>query len=203
MTETRQEAEANCIAKQDQGAIFIPPYDHDDIILGQGTSCYEALQTGIKPDAIFASCGGGGWLSGSYLAKELLSPKSKIFGAEPKNANDASQSYLQGKIIGFEKTPDTICDGARTLQISERTFQYLKRLDGFMEIAEEDTIYWTQWLMHLLKISVEPTSALAMAAASSWLQMTPRGQTILVLLSGGNIAQETYAQIWAKDYLAV
>ena len=80
--------------------------------------------------------------------------------------------------------------------------QYLKKLDGFMEIAEEDTIYWTQWLMHLLKISVEPTSALAMAAAFNWLKMPPRGQTILVLLSGGNIAQDTYSKIWEKDYLS-
>src|SRR5690606_27561150 len=76
---TRQEAEAKVAEMAGEGAFFLPPYDHDDIIAGQGTACYEALKTGLKPDAIFATCGGGGWVSGTYLAAQLLCPSAKIY----------------------------------------------------------------------------------------------------------------------------
>ncbi len=171
------------------------------IIAGQGTSCLEALKDGADPDAIFATCGGGGWLSGTFLAKELLSPKSKVFAAEPLQANDATQSYAAKKIIKFSDSPPTIADGARSPAVSERTFYYLSQLDGFFEIPEHDIIYWTQWLMHLLKITVEPTSAVAMVGAVKWLKKQKSKQRVLVLLSGGNIAPETYQKIWQESFL--
>lgn len=171
------------------------------IIAGQGTSCLEALKDGADPDAIFATCGGGGWLSGTFLAKELLSPKSKVFAAEPLQANDATQSYAAKKIIKFSDSPPTIADGARSPAVSERTFYYLSQLDGFFEIPEHDIIYWTQWLMHLLKITVEPTSAVAMAGAVKWLKKQKSKQRVLVLLSVGNIAPETYQKIWQESFL--
>jgi len=85
--------------------------------------------------------------------------------------------------------------------VSERTFYYLSQLDGFFEIPEHDIIYWTQWLMHLLKITVEPTSAVAMAGAVKWLKKQKSKQRVLILLSGGNIAPETYQKIWQESFL--
>jgi threonine dehydratase len=85
-------------------------------------------------------------------------------------ANDATQSYAAKKIIKFSDSPPTIADGARSPAVSERTFYYLSQLDGFFEIPEHDIIYWTQWLMHLLKITVEPTSAVAMAGGVKCLK---------------------------------
>ncbi|MDH3640121.1 MAG: pyridoxal-phosphate dependent enzyme, partial [Gammaproteobacteria bacterium] len=185
-----------------KGAFLLHPYDHDLVIAGQGTACYEALATGLKPDAIFATCGGGGWLSGTFLAARLLASETLVFGAEPKQANDAAQSYRRGEIVHFTTSPETIADGARTLSVSARTFHYLRQLAGFYEIEERDIVYWTQWLTHLLKTTVEPTSAVAMAGAFEWLKHQRDPQSILVMLSGGNIAASAQARVWAADHLA-
>lgn len=201
-TKTRQEAEKLAAEMQEGGMYLIPPYDHDGVIAGQGTACYEALQDMAKPNAIFATCGGGGLLSGTWLAAQALVPGVAVYAAEPLQANDAAQSYQQGKIIRFEDAPNTIADGAKTLGVSERTFHYLKQLQGFYEIAEEDIVYWTQWLMHMLKITVEPTSAVALAGAYAWLKGQQSKQRVLVILSGGNIAPETYRRVWETNYLA-
>lgn len=200
-TKTRQEAEAAMHYYIDEGAYFIHPYDHDDVIAGQGTACLEALKAGIKPHAIFASCGGGGWLCGSYLAAQKFDPSIQVYGAEPKSANDAAQSLRKGKIVALKDTPKTIADGVRTLAISERTFAIMQQLAGIIEVAENDIIYWTQWLTHLLKHTVEPSSALAMAGAAEWLAEQAEPKTILVLLSGGNISPETHQKIWQKNHL--
>lgn len=200
-TKTRAEAEQRTFEAKEKGAYFIHPFDDDRIIAGQGTSCFEALSSGLKPDAIFATCGGGGWLSGSYLAKELLKPDTKIFAGEPANANDATRSYNSGKIVKYDDSPKTIADGATSLCVSNRTFQYLQKLDGFYEATEEEIIYWTQWLTHLLKISVEPTSAVAMAATYKWLKTQTKKQNVLVLLSGGNVSPDTQKIIWQESCL--
>jgi len=201
LTDTRQEAEALGAEKQKHGAWLLHPSADDMVIAGQGTACLEALEDGAIPDAIFAACGGGGLLSGTWLAAQALAPSAQVFGAEPKMGNDAMQSYRSGRIVALPDTPMTIADGARTLSVSERTFHYLRRLAGFYDIEERDIIYWTQWLHHLLKASVEPTAAMAMAAAYEWLKTQKDKKCVLVILSGGNIDAETQRQIWAEDYL--
>ncbi len=203
VTASRAEAEARTAELQAQGAYLLHPYDNDWVLAGQGTACYEALKSGLRPDAIFATCGGGGWLSGTYLATQLLAPGTPVYGAEPLQANDAAQSYRTGGIIRFADSPDTIADGARTLCVSPRTFQYLKRLAGFYEIDEQEIIYWTQWLAHLIKTPVEPTSAVAMAGALAWAKRQSQPRQVLVMLSGGNIAPQAYLTIWAQDFLSV
>lgn len=201
LTETRQEAERKAKEMvENEGAYYLPPYDNDMVISGQGTSAYEAYKDGVKADAVFATCGGGGWLSGTLLATKLLSPDTKIFGAEPLNANDAARSYKTGEIFRFENSPYTIADGGRALCVSERTFHYIKQVDGFYEVSEEDIIYWTQWLNHILKVVVEPTSAVAMGGVIQWLKTQGSKRKVLVMLSGGNIAPEYHLKIWANDY---
>jgi threonine dehydratase len=194
ISKTRQEAESKTAELVKNGAYLVHAYDDDNIIAGQGTACFEALQDMTdKPDAIFASCGGGGLLSGTFLAKELLLPNTQVFGVEPSLANDASRSYHDGNLHKFDTAPNTIADGARTLCLSDRTFHYIQQLDGFMEVAETDIHYWVQWLSHLLKITIEPTAALAMAGAYQWLKLASNYTThktrVLVILSGGNLAK--------------
>ncbi|MDA0967326.1 MAG: serine/threonine dehydratase [Proteobacteria bacterium] len=201
ITKTRAEAEHRTLEVKENGAYFIHPFDDDRIIAGQGTACFEALSSGLEPDAIFATCGGGGWLSGSYLAKELLKPDAKVFAGEPANANDATRSYNSGKIFKYEDSPKTLADGATSLCVSERTFQYLQKLDGFFEATEQEIIYWTQWLTHLLKVSVEPTSAVAMAATYKWLENQDKKQKVLILLSGGNVSPESQRIVWQENCL--
>ena len=201
LTETRPQAEALAASYAQAGAFFLHPSDHDSVIAGQGTLCLEALQDDAKPDAIFAACGGGGLLAGTLLAAQLAAPDACVYGCEPLQANDAARSVRQGSITGFDNTPPTIADGARTLRITPRTFSYLERLSGFYEIPERDIIYWTQWLQHLLKITIEPTAALAMAGAFAWLRGQTDKQCALVLISGGNVDAMTYERIWATSFL--
>ena len=205
LTDTRPQAEELAKQHQAQGAYLLHPYDNDMVIAGQGTACLEALQDGQKnnfePNAIFAACGGGGLLSGTWLAAQLLAPKAKIFGCEPKLGNDATQSFRSGNIVSFAQTPMTIADGARTLHVSPRTFAHLQKLEDFYEVEEEDIIYWTQWLQHLLKATIEPTSAVPMAAAFAWLKEQKARQRVLVMISGGNIDAATHQLLWKQGYL--
>lgn len=199
--QTRKEAEALTDEAAKNGAYIIPPFDHDDVILGQGTACFEALSDSANPDAVFSPCGGGGLTSGTLLASRLFSKKIDVFAVEPKNANDAAISVKTGKIFRFEDSPDTIADGARTLGVSERTFHYLKQCAGIYEIEEEEIIYWSQWISHLLKVSCETTSAMAMAASYKWLKTQTTPKTALIILSGGNIDPSIQKKIWEKNYL--
>jgi threo-3-hydroxy-L-aspartate ammonia-lyase len=205
ITEDRNEAESRVHEFIDRGYYFIHPYANPKVIEGQGSACYEALEDlETSPDLIIAPCGGGGLLSGTYLAAQELSPSLKVLGCEPITANDAARSLRDGKIYSFDHSPNTICDGVMTLHISDITFKYLKKLDDFIEVEEEKIIYWTQWLTHLLKINIEPSSALAMAAVVEHLRNNAydKAQNILVILSGGNIAADKHKLIWEKDYLS-
>ena len=198
VTDNRREAEVLSQQLAAQGATFIHPYDNHSVVLGQGTSCYEALLEGLQPDAIFAPIGGGGLISGTLLAAQLLSPSSLIIGGEPLLANDAYQSYHKGEIVGFSQSPETIADGARTLEVSERTFHQIKQLDDIMLASEEEILHWTRTLFSHLKVTVEPTSAVAMVACKKWLdnQTSNKRQSLLVILSGGNIDAGTFKAIW-------
>lgn len=200
---TRSQAENLAWQDSNNGFYYLHPSDNDEIIAGAGTMCYEALQKMqiTKPDAIFASCGGGGLLAGTYLAKELLCPSSKVIGAEPQLADDAYQSLQTNKIIRFTNSPKTIADGLRTLSISLRTFNYLKKLDEFYLLNEDSIYYWTACIMQTTKITCEPSAAISMAAASDWLKNYGSGKTVLILISGGNIDPSLYLDLFQRDYL--
>ncbi len=201
--ETRDKAEE--LAKKDEtnGFHYLHPSDDDETIAGAGTMCYEALlemlQLGLKTDAIFGPCGGGGLLAGSYLAKNLLSPNTELHGVEPKIANDAFQSLENNEIFRFKHSPETIADGLRALSVSERTLAYLKKLDGFHLADEKSIRYWTAWLIQMMKVTCEPSAAISMSAAHSWLKENTKGKIILILITGGNIDPEFYQELCSSD----
>jgi len=188
-------------AAEEAGTVWIPPFNHPDIVAGQGTAAVEALEDAGKVDAIFAPCGGGGLLSGTLLTARALQPDALVIGAEPLAANDASQSLQQGEIVALDAPPVTLADGAATPSVGNVTFPLLQELDDFYEVDELQIAYWTQWLQHLLKLHIEPTCAMSMAAVAAWAANTPPGQTALVMLSGGNISQASMAAIWERDFL--
>lgn len=188
-------------AAQEEGTYWIPPYNHNLVIAGQGTAALEALREVDPVDAVFAPCGGGGLLSGTVIATHALSPATKVFGAEPLNANDAAQSLRMNSIQRLQAVPDTIADGAMTMSVADITFEYIKQLDGLYEVEESKIIYWTQWLTHLLKLHVEPTSAMTMESVFQWLKEQQFKKRVMVILSGGNIDQETQKRLWSKNYL--
>jgi threonine dehydratase len=209
--EVKTRAEAEELSQKDgkNGFYYLHPSDDDQTIAGAGTMCYEALiemtERNIRlPDAIFASCGGGGLLAGTYLAKELLSPTSKVIGAEPEVANDAYRSLQSGEIQRFQESPKTIADGLRALSICKRTFSYLKKLDGFYTCSEAAIYYWTAWLMQTMKVTCEPSASISMAAAYDWIKENDYNKkTMLILVSGGNVDPSLYLDLWNEDHLAL
>lgn len=202
LNDTRHEADekAQYAAKQ-ENTLWMPPFNHPDIISGQGTVILDSFAQTKDVDAVFAPCGGGGLLSGSLIAARALSPKTKVCGVEPLIANDAAQSLRMGSIQHLAKQPSTLADGAATMAVGEITFDYLKQLDGFYEADELQIAYWTQWIQHLLKIHVEPTCAMSMAGVTQWLSKQSQPRKVLVILSGGNIDQQKMQQIWQQDHL--
>lgn len=200
---SRQEAEEAARNDGKRKYHYLHPSDDDSTIAGAGTMCYEALldleKLGEKPDAIFGPCGGGGLLAGTYLAKQLLSPITELHGVEPEVANDAYHSLNSGEVFRFEDSPDTIADGLRALSVSNRTLSYLKKLDGFHLSDEESIRYWTAWLIQMMKVTCEPSAAISMAAAHSWLKKTSKNKVILVLITGGNVDPEFYQELCAAD----
>lgn len=189
LCEKRSEANRLAEEKQQDGYFFIHPSDNDDVIAGQGTCALEAINEIGEVSAIFAPCGGGGLLSGCLIAKSGVSPQAQVFGCEPMSANDASRSVLGGKIVGFEESPITIADGARTLKVAPRCFHYLKQLNGILEIAEEDIIFWQKKLEQEFQEKIEPTSALSIAGCAQYIKNKPqaKNQKFLAIISGGNL----------------
>lgn len=210
LSATRKEADEKVAqAASKEGVLWVPPFNHNDIIAGQGTAVLEALGQSGEVDSVFAPVGGGGLVSGSLISTKALFPKAKVIGVEPLAANDAAESLRTGVIQSLSEQPNTLADGAATLQVGEKTFPHLQALDGFYEVDETKIAYWTQWLQHLLKIHVEPTCAMSMGAVVEWLKSQESEQKseqksqqkVLVMLSGGNIDQQKMLKIWQDDHL--
>ena len=204
LLDTRQEVDAAvAAASQEQGVYWIPPFNHEAVIAGQATAAMEALQQLEQQttDAVFAPCGGGGLISGSLVATRALQPQAQVVAVEPMAGDDAYQSYHAGKIMRLPDSPETLADGAMTLSVGELTFEHIKQLDDFKVVKEVPMAYWTQWLQHLLKMHIEPTSAMVMDGVCQWLRDQDKAQKVLVLLSGGNVDAVTMQKIWQTDYL--
>ncbi|MFT6896210.1 MAG: threonine dehydratase [Paraglaciecola sp.] len=201
---SREDADqAVALAAQEIGTLWIPPFNHPDVIAGQGTVTAELLVQTPQLDALFMPCGGGGLASGSLLAARQLSPRTKVIACEPLAGNDAAQSLRLGTIVRLLTPAQTLADGAATPAVGELTYEFLKRLDGFYEVDEVQIAYWTQWLQHLLKIHVEPTSAMSMDGVVNYLATQNTPQRVMVILSGGNIDNQKMQQIWHKDHLLI
>ncbi|MEO9944279.1 serine/threonine dehydratase [Paraglaciecola sp.] len=189
------------VAAKEEGVLYVPPFNHPHIMAGQGTVALEALKETGEVNAVFASVGGGGLVSGSAISARGLFPNIQVIGSEPLLANDAAESLRQGTIQSLPSQPDTLADGAATLQVGTETFEHLQSLNDFYEINETRIAYWTQWLQHLLKIHVEPTCAMSMEAVTQWLSKQSSPQKVLIVLSGGNIDQQKMLRIWSEDHL--
>ena len=187
LMERRADVNRAAEEKQKEGYFFIHPNSGDDIICGQGTAAFEGLLEIGDVDAIFVPCGGGGLVAGTFLAAQGL--KAQTFACEPMNANDAARSFREGKIVGYDDTPDTVADGARTLKVVPQTFEYLQKTAGFFEVSEEKIIFWQNKISKILQQKIEPTSALGIAGVEQFLEKNPqlKNQKFLVIISGGNI----------------
>lgn len=126
MTATPRIASRSATRLRKSGLTLIPPYDHPDVIAGQGTAAKELFEEVGELDALFVCLGGGGLLSGSALSARALSPRCKIYGVEPEAGNDGQRSFRAGSIVHID-TPKTIADGAQTQHLGAYTFEIIRR----------------------------------------------------------------------------
>ncbi|MBM2813247.1 MAG: serine/threonine dehydratase [Ignavibacteria bacterium] len=179
-----REATLNKIVDE-TGAVFIHPYNQYDVIAGQGTAALELINEAGELDAIFAPVGGGGLLSGTSITTKHLLPNAKIIGGEPMGADDAFRSLLKGEILP-SINPKTIADGLLT-SLGSLTFPILrKNIDCIVTVSEEEIIYAMRLIWERMKIIVEPSAAVSLAAALQ-IRYTLSKKKIGIILSGGNL----------------
>lgn len=171
-----------------RGLTIIPPYDHPQIIAGQGTTALELLQTIEGLDVVLICCGGGGLLSGCGIILKEFVPTCCVIGVEPELADDATRSFYSRQLQTVHNPP-TIADGARTPSLGTYTFPIvLETVDQMLTVSESAIIQACRFLGTYLKLVVEPTGALATAALLEFASSGAwAGQRIGVVLSGGNV----------------
>ena len=169
------------------GATIIHPFNNSNVIAGQGTAALELIEEIGNLDAIIAPIGGGGLMSGTCITTRSLLPKTKLYGAEPKGADDAYRSFTEGKIIPQEN-PDTICDGLLT-SLGDKTWNILKdHLEAIYTVTDDEVIKAMQIIWERMKIIIEPSSATPVAVALSDEFKALKGmENIGIIITGGNV----------------
>ena len=169
------------------GAYVVHPFNEPKVIAGQGTCAMEMIEDIGDLDAICAPIGGGGLMSGTCIAARSMLPNVRLFGAEPKGADDAYQSLKKGKLIP-QNNPKTICDGLLT-SMGENTWNILKdHLEDIITVSDEEIVTAMKLIWERMKIIIEPSCATPLAAV-----LTPEFreleniETIGIILTGGNV----------------
>jgi len=188
---TREEISRKLV--NDKGYTLVPPYDHINVVAGQGTAALELLEKAKNLDLLLVPCGGGGLLSGSAIAAQGFNRSCRVIGIEPELADDATRSFRTGTLHTV-KNPPTIADGTRTPSLGRVTFPLVQEFVHDMQtVAESAIIEAVKFLFYRMKLVVEPSGALGLAALLSGT-VKPSGR-IGVILSGGNIDAATMQQI--------
>lgn len=197
-TTTREELGARLA--EEAGLTIVPPYDHPDVIAGQGTAALEFFEQvrelGEELDALFVPCGGGGLLSGCATVARHVRPACRVIGVEPEAGDDATRSF-RTKTLQTVKDPPTIADGARTPSLGRHTFPIvLERVDDMMTVSDTEIVAAMKLVWERMKIVVEPTGALGVAAALK--RGAEAGRRIGIVLSGGNVDVEQIGAIFGS-----
>ncbi len=191
---TDREAFARGLAAE-RGMTLIPPYDHPDIIAGQGTAALELIEELPGLDALVTPVGGGGLLGGCCVAAKGLRPDIRIFGVETEGADDVRQSLERGERVSIAP-PATIADGIRTPAPGRLTFPILQRhVERVLVVSDAAVLDALRLLLLRLKLVVEPTGAVALAAALGGL-LPAECRRVGVVISGGNLDPSLLASLW-------
>ncbi|MCA8247840.1 threo-3-hydroxy-L-aspartate ammonia-lyase [Burkholderia multivorans] len=184
------------LAERD-GLTLIPPYDHPDVIAGQGTAAIELFDEVGPLDAVFTPLGGGGLLSGTALATRALSPNARLYGVEPEAGNDGQQSFRSGAIVHID-TPRTIADGAQTQHLGNITFPIIRRdVDDILTATDDELVECMRLFASRMKIVVEPTGCLSFAGARR-MKDELKGKRVGIVISGGNVDLDAFSALLAS-----
>ncbi len=176
----------------ERGLALIPPYDHADVIAGQGTATKELIEEVGPLDLLLVCLGGGGLLAGSALSAAALSPATVVIGVEPEAGNDGQRSFRSGEIVHIP-VPQTIADGAQTQHLGTLTFPIIRRLvSDIVTVPDAALVEAMRFFAERMKMVVEPTGCLAAAAAFSGA-VDVRDKRVGVIVSGGNVDLTRFA----------
>jgi threonine dehydratase len=193
--EDREQIGAQIAAER--GMTLVPPFDHPDVIAGQGTAAMELIEEVGQLDALLVCVGGAGLLSGCALAAKALLPDCEVIGVEPEAGNDVQQSLQRGERVKIP-VPVTIADGAQTQQVGTLTFPIVQALVSRIVTASDDALVRTmRFYAERMKIVVEPTGCLS-AAPLLERTLSLAGKRVGIIISGGNIDAPRYAQLLAR-----
>lgn len=181
-------------------AVFIPPFDHPDVIAGQGTAGLEIMEQaralGVTPDVVIAPCSGGGLATGIATAVKALSPTAEIYAAEPQDFDDLARSLETGERQSNKGTSGSICDALMS-SVSALTFALAQeRLAGSLRVSDAEVKEAMRVAFSELKLVVEPGGAAAFAALLA-RRIDLKGRSAVVVLSGGNVDPIAFAEILA------
>ena len=179
--------ETAAAVRAETGAMLIPPYDHPDVIAGQGTVALELLEQAPGLDAIVAPVGGGGLIAGVCLAAKALHPEVRVFAAEPLGADDAARSKAAGRLIP-QTAPATVADGLLT-GLGELTWPVIRdQVEQVITVREDEILAAMRLAWERGKFLIEPSAAVAVAAVlSEAFRALPGLRRVGVVLSGGNV----------------
>ncbi len=178
---------------KDNQLTLIKPFDNENVISGQGTVAFELIDEINDLDMMLAPCGGGGLLSGTAIATKGKLPDCKVIGIEPEMADDATKSFYTGKLHS-NPNPLTIADGTRTTSMGDITFPLVREyVDEMKTVSEEAIMEAVRFFYYRMKIVVEPSGALGLAALLSGV-VEAKGN-VGVIVSGGNIDGEVMGDI--------
>ncbi len=191
-TTVREELGAELAERE--GLTIVPPYDHPDVIAGQGTVALELLDEVGPLDTLLVCCGGGGVLSGCAIAAKALHTACRVIGVEPALADDATRSF-RTRTLHTVRNPPTIADGARTPSLGRYTFPLvLTHVDDILTVTEDQIRGAMRLAFERLKLVVEPAGALALAGLLCAGEAF-KGQRVGVIITGGNVDPAEFSSI--------
>ena len=186
---------------QGKSYVLVPPYDHPEVIAGQGTIGLEIVEDLPNVELVIVPIGGGGLISGVATAIKSLKPNAKVIGVEPELAADAQESFKSGKLVEWDvaRTGRTIADGVRTLSLSVLTFEHVQHyVDNVITVSEKQIQEAAKTIALKSKLVAEPSGVLPLAAYLFHASELPASQTTVLVISGGNIEPALLAD-WVRE----
>jgi len=187
---------------REHGYIMVPPYDDEQIIIGQATCGLEIVEQLPDVDLVLAPVSGGGLLSGVAAAVKQLLPQAEVYGVEPELAGDTAESFRTGKIVtwGAELTSRTIADGLRTQSVGVRNFAYIQAfVDGIITVTEAEIRAAMRAIVAVARLVPEPSGAVATAALLFHTKELPTYRRAVAIVSGGNVAPALLAEVLTES----
>jgi threonine dehydratase len=185
---------------RESGATYVPAYDHDDIICGQGTCGLEILEDLPEVEQIVVPVGGGGLFAGIAAAVKAKKPGVSLIGVQSEGADTAVRAWREGRLVEPTPVRYTIADGIAVKSPSERTFEYIRRYaDEMVTVDDRSIARAVLWLLERKKIVAEGAGAAGVAAVQSG-KLKLHGATVIVV-SGGNIDAKTLSDLIEREML--